>query len=52
VEWSDDKKKLTLKYRAGNDLGYESEIRVVIEDAIDDAGNTADLEITFYTKVG
>jgi len=49
MEWSDDRKTVTLEYRKGLDLPYESEIKIVIKGATDDAGNVTDLEIIFLT---
>jgi len=53
VKWSDDRKTLTLKNKIGGfgygKYYYGSEVKVVIEGATDDAGNAADLEISFFT---
>jgi len=50
AKWSADKKILTLEYKGGMDLPYESEVKLVIQNAVDDAGNTADMEIIFFTQ--
>lgn len=49
-KWNDDKTSVTLEYIAGKDIPMESEVTVDISGATDDAGNTADLSITFTTK--
>jgi hypothetical protein len=49
-KWSDDKTSVTLEYIAGKDIPMESEVTIDISGATDDAGNTADLSITFTTK--
>jgi len=51
AEWSDDKTTVTLEYRVGADIGYEAEVTLVINGATDLAGNSADLEITFTTRI-
>jgi len=48
-KWSDDKKTLTLVNKMEDEIPYAAEIKVVIH-AVDDVGNAADLEITFFTK--
>jgi hypothetical protein len=49
-KWNDDKTEVTLEAVAGKDIPMESEVTVDISGATDDAGNTADLSITFTTK--
>jgi hypothetical protein len=48
-KWEDEK-TLFLEYKPGEDIGFETEVKLVIKDATDAAGNATDLEITFNTK--
>jgi hypothetical protein len=49
-KWNDDKTEVTLEAVAGKDIPHESDVTVDITGATDDAGNTADLSISFTTK--
>ncbi len=50
AKWNDDKTSVTLEAVAGKDIPMESEVTIDISGATDDAGNSADLSITFTTK--
>jgi len=49
VLWSEDN-TLTLKYKEGVEIPYDTKITVVIEQALDLAGNCSKLEFSFTTK--
>jgi hypothetical protein len=49
-EWTDGDQTVVLEYKSDADIGYESEVKLVIKGATDKAGNEADLEIEFTTR--
>jgi len=52
TDWSENKWTLTLKYKEGAEIPYNTEVTVVIEHAVDLAGNETlePLMFSFTTK--
>jgi len=50
AEWSNDNMTVTLEYKSGADIGYETTGKLVVGGATDVAGNSKDLEVEFNTR--